>query len=131
MRRLTTRRLGAWLAAPLVLLTLAVTAVPAAAATKPPKVFGVYTVYGSYGKKSHQTFSMTLYKDHTGKDHFGDTIEWTLDGKNLTMHFNVGAGESTYLGTKRASGFSTKKAPGTLSNVNGGTGTWYAVKVAA
>ena len=127
MRRLGARRLGAWLCAPLVLLTLAVTALPAAAATT-PKVFGTYTVYGSYGKKSHQSFSLTLYKDHTGKDHFGDTITWTLDGKSLTMHFNIDAGEWTYLGTKRASGFNTAKNPGTLSNVNGGTGTWYAVK---
>jgi len=127
MRRLMTRRVGVWLSAPLVVLTLAVTAVPAAAAT--PKVFGNYTVYGSYGPKSHQTFSLTLYKDGTGKDHFGDTITWSLDGKKLTMHFNVDAGEWTYLGTKRASGFNTKKKPGTLSNVNGGTGTWYAVKI--
>jgi hypothetical protein len=125
------RRLSAWLIGPLALATVAVTAGPVAAATaKPLIVQGEYTVHGFYGKLGHpQVFSLTLYKNHTGTDHFNDTITWSLDGKNLTMVFDSGLW--TYHGLKRATGFSTAKAPGTLSNVHGGTGTWYAVKAPA
>jgi hypothetical protein len=35
----------------------------------------------------------------------------------------------TYLGTKSKAGFNNRAHPGTLSNINGGTGTWYAVRL--
>jgi hypothetical protein len=34
-------------------------------------------------------------------------------------------GLRTYLGTKSKAGFNNRAHPGTLSNINGGTGTWY------
>jgi hypothetical protein len=121
----------AWLIGLLALTTVAATAGAAAAAapTKPPVVQGVYTVSATYGKQAHpQTFSMTLYKNHTGTDHFGDTITWSVDGKSFTMVLDGGLW--TYHGTKHLGGFDTAAKPGTLENVNGGTGTWYAVRIA-
>lgn len=125
------RRLSAWLIGPLALATVALAAGPAAASTKAPVVKAEYTVYGNYGSKpSPQVFSLILYKNHTGTDHFNDTITWSVDAsKNLTMVFDNGLW--TYHGVLRANGISTKRNPGTLSNVNGGTGTWYAVKTVA
>ncbi|HEX4491355.1 MAG TPA: hypothetical protein VH914_09150 [Acidimicrobiia bacterium] len=121
------RRLSAWLIGPLALAAVAGMAGPVAAATtKPLAVQGQYVVYGSYNKKPRlQSFSLTLYKNHTGTDHFNDTITWSLDGKNLTMIFDKGLW--TYHGVKHVGGFNTVKKPGTLANVNGGYGTWYAV----
>jgi hypothetical protein len=123
------KRLSAWLIGPLMLTTLAVTAGPAAAsthrATKPEVVYGEYTAYGKYGSADYIPFSLTLYKDHTGTDHFNDDIVWSKSGRSITMVFDGGLW--TYLGTKTKTGLSKLKTPGTFSNINGGTGTWYAV----
>jgi hypothetical protein len=123
------RRLCAWLIVPLAIATLAVAANPAAAAPRTLTVKANYTVYAKYGpKQSPQTFSLTLYTNHTGSDHFGDTITWSVDAdKNFTMVLDDGLW--TYHGVMRAKGISTKRNPGTLSNINGGFGTWYAVKI--
>ena len=122
------RRLSAWLIGPLALATVAVAAGPIAATTT-PVVKANYTVHGYYGKHAReQDWAMTLYTNHTGSDHFGDTITWSVDAeKNFTMILNDGLW--TYHGIKRANGISTAKNPGTFSNINGGTGTWYAIKI--
>jgi hypothetical protein len=121
------KRLSAWLIGPLMITTLVVTAAPAFAAPARPKVVqGIYTAYGTFNGKDRQVFSLTLYKDHTGTDHFNDNIVWSLSGKDLTMVFDTDLW--TYHGTKRKSGFNTASAPGSLTNKNGGSGTWYAVK---
>src|ERR1044071_5563935 len=119
------RRLSAWLIGPLALATVAASAGAAAATTKPLVVKANYTVYATYGPNNvKQTFSLTLYTNHTGTDHFNDTITWSVDDlKNITMIFDGGLW--TYDGHMRRYGISSKKYPGTLSNSNGGTGTRY------
>ena len=126
------RRCFAWLVGPLMLATFAVAAVPASAATASPSVSagaiaGQYTAYAQYGNGKWVTFSLTLYRDHTGTDHFNDTIVWSTSYRNITMTFDDGLW--TYLGRKTRAGFNNARKPGTLSNVNGGSGTWYAVKL--
>ena len=123
------RRRSAWLIGPLALAMVAAAAIPSAATTKPLVVKAQYTVTGNYNTKPHtQVFSLTLYTNHTGTDHWNDTITWSVDAeKNVTMVLDDGLW--TYHGVMRANGISTKRNPGTLSNINGGFGTWYAVKV--
>jgi hypothetical protein len=125
------KRIAVWLVAPLMLASVGLTAGPASAVRARPSVGvhvpGEYTAYGKYGKNTEYTaFSLTLRADHTGTDHFNDTIVWSMSGRDLTMNFDDGLW--TYLGTKTRAGFNSAKNPGTLSNVNGGTGTWYAIK---
>jgi hypothetical protein len=125
------KRIAAWLVGPLMLVSTGVAANPASAATVRPSVGvhvpGEYTAYGKYGNNTkYISFSLTLRADHTGTDHFNDTIVWSMSGRDLTMNFDDGLW--TYLGTKTKAGFNSAKNPGTLSNVNGGTGTWYAIK---
>jgi hypothetical protein len=125
------KRIAAWLIGPLLLASIAVSAGPAAAGAHPavrPKVIaGEYTLYGKYGTSNHYIpYSMTLRIDHTGTTHFGDEIIWSTDAKDITMTFNNGLW--TYLGRKTRHGLNSLKNPGTLTNINGGTGTWYAIK---
>ena len=42
---------------------------------------------------------------------------------------DLNGGMWTYLGTKTRAGLNSLANPGTLSNINGGTGLWYAVKL--
>jgi hypothetical protein len=126
------KRLTAWLIGPLMLSTIAIAAVPASAATARPAVNpkgvpGNYTLYQKIGKKGYINFSMTLRADHTGTDHVNDTIIWKKSGKDITMTFDDGLW--TFLGTKTKAGLSSLANPGTMSNINGGHGTWYAVKL--
>jgi hypothetical protein len=127
------RRLAAWLIGPLMLSSVVFTAAPAVASPARPSlragtVAGQYTLYGKYGKsKTYIFYSLTLFKDHTGTDHVNDTIVWSTSGKDLTMVFDGGLW--TYLGHKTKAGFNSLASPGTLSNINGGTGLWYAVKL--
>jgi hypothetical protein len=126
------RRFSAWLVGPLMLAAVVAAAAPAGAATARPdvgvnRVAGQYTAYGKWDKKGYTPFSLTLNRDGTGTDLYGDTIIWTISGKDLQMTFDGGLW--TYLGTKSRAGFDNAKHPGTLSNINGGTGTWYAVKI--
>ena len=126
------KRLAAWMVGPLMLACAGMTAGPAAAATARPAVsavVGQYTAYGKYGTATNYIpFSLTLRADHTGTDHFNDNIIWSKSGKQITLNFNDGMW--TYLGTKTRAGISSLAVPGTLSNINGGTGTWYAIKIA-
>jgi hypothetical protein len=122
----TMKRLSAWLVGPLLFASIVVGATPAAASTT---VAGNYTAYGKWGTSTtYQAFSLTLYSNHTGTDHFNDTIVWSRSLKSITLVFDGGLW--TYLGTKTRTGISSLRYPGTLSNINGGTGTWYAVKIA-
>lgn len=127
------RRLAAWLIGPLMLSSAVFTAAPAVASTaspslRPSVVAGQYTLYGKYGtSQTYISYSLTLFKDHTGTDHVNDTIVWSTSGKDLTMVFDGGLW--TYLGHKTRTGFNNLANPGTLSNINGGTGLWYAVKL--
>jgi hypothetical protein len=126
------KRHALWLIGPLMLCFAVVAASPAAAATPRPSVgpavvAGNYTVHANFNNTGYQTYALTLYANHTGTDHYNDTIVWSLSGKNLTMNYDDGLW--TYLGTKTKAGFNNKRHPGTLSNINGGTGIWYAVKI--
>ena len=126
------KRIAAWLVGPLMLVGIGFAAAPATAATVRPlsevNVPGNYTAYAKYGTSTKWVaFSLTLRADHTGTDHFNDTIVWSISGKDLTMNFDDGLW--TYLGHKTRAGFNNKSNPGTLSNVNGGTGVWYAVRL--
>ena len=125
------KRLSAWLIGPLMLTTTAIVTGPASTATAstvvPHVVAGNYTMYEVWGPKGHDSFSMTLYRDHTGTDHFGDSIVWSLaDDKSFEMTFDDGLYH--YIGMKTRAGLNNARHPGTMSNINGGHGTWYAVK---
>jgi hypothetical protein len=125
------RRISALLLGPLLLATTALGAAPAGATTTRlagvNRVAGKYTAYGKFDKKGYLPFSLTLYRDGTGTDHFGDTIVWTITDKDLEMVFDDGLWH--YSGMKTRVGFNNLRHPGTASNINGGTGTWYAVKI--
>jgi hypothetical protein len=126
------RRFSAWLVGPLMLATIGAAAGPAAAAgarpsVSPGAIAGQYTAYGNYGDGKWVQFSLTLNRDHTGTDHFNDTIVWSTSGKDITMTFDDGLW--TYLGRKTKTGLNRLSVPGTLSNINGGSGIWYAVKL--
>jgi len=129
------RRFSAWLMGPLMVgaigVGLGVGAAPAGAAMAQPSVApgaiaGQYTMYAQYGDGKWVPFSLTLYRDHTGTDHFNDTIVWSTDGKDITMNFDEGL--STYLGRKSKAGLNSLRNQGTESDIGGGHGTWYAVK---
>jgi hypothetical protein len=124
------RRLSVWLIGPLLLATTVLSAVTAgpAAAVGVRRVAGDYTVYGKFDKdKPYTSFPMTLNRDGTGTDHFGDTIVWTITDRDLEMTFDDGLWH--YSGTKTRAGFNNIKHPGTATNINGGTFPWYAVKI--
>ena len=123
-----------WLAAFCVVAVAGLTTMPAGAAVPRPAavvmpavVAGNYTMHANFNGTGYQTFSMTLYSNHTGTDHYNDTIIWSVSDRNLTMTWD--AGLWTYLGLKTKTGFNKPRIPGTLSNINGGTGIWYAVKI--
>ena len=121
------KRFLALLVGPLMVASLSVAAAPAGASGA--RFVGDYTAYGKYGvSTSYIAFSLTLRADHTGTDHFNDNIVWSSDGRNITLDFNDGMW--TYLGHKTLVGICKRSAPCPLSNINGGTGTWYAIKIA-
>jgi hypothetical protein len=123
------RRFSAWLIGPLLLATTAFSAVTAgpASAVGVNRVAGDYTAYGKFDKKGYQPFSLTLNRDGTGTDHFGDTIVWTITDKDLEMTFDDGLWH--YSGTKTRAGFNNARHPGIATNINGGSFDWYAVKL--
>ena len=125
------KRMAAWLIGPLMVATIGFSAAPASAGAHPSVrdkvIAGEYTAYGKYGTSDkYIEFSLTLRLDHTGTTHFNDEVVWSTDGRNITMTFNNQMW--TYLGRKTRHGLNSLKNPGTLSNINGGTGTWYAIK---
>jgi hypothetical protein len=122
------KRFSAWLLGPLLVAALTFAAAPPAGASG-ARFVGDYTAYGKYGTSTKFiAFSLTLRADHTGTDHFNDNIVWSSNGKDITLDFNDGMW--TYLGHKTLVGICKRAAPCPLSNFNGGTGTWYAIKFA-
>jgi hypothetical protein len=123
------RRISVWLIGPLLLASTAFSAVTAgpAAAVGVNRVAGDYTAYGKFDKSGYTAFSLTLRRDGTGTDHFNDTIVWTITDKDLEMTFDDGLWH--YSGTKTRAGFNNAAHPGTATNSNGGSFSWYAVKI--
>jgi len=99
-----------------------------ASTVQPAVVRGNYTMYVNWnGSPGWMPFPMTLNRNHTGIDGFGDVITWSLSGKSLQMTFNGGGSSTQYFGTKTRTGFNRLASPGTMLS-GGSVGVWYAVK---
>jgi hypothetical protein len=126
MKRLAGLMIGASM-----LLAPMLTICPAgASAARPAVVKGHYTVLVHWdgGPPGYLPFAVTLNKNRTGFDDFGDSINWSLNGKNFQMAFS-GPNPATFVGTKTKAGFNKESKPGMVFSVPGPvTGTWYAVK---
>jgi hypothetical protein len=101
-----------------------------AGATADHPMVGSYRVHTNWNGAPPTPFTMTLNADGTVSSSDGDDGTWVQQGKNVTVSFYGGdggeSGGATFLGKKTARGFNSVARPGTMSNTEGGTGTWYA-----
>ena len=74
----------------------------------------------------HGTLGVVLNADGTGKlRRFGNAIAWTLAGTAFQMVI-AGGDPATFDGKVTAFGLNSRKHPGTMTNMAGDSGTWYA-----
>jgi hypothetical protein len=123
------KRVAALMIGALMLAAPVLTAGAAGASRVAPSVVKgnyIVLVHWNGGAPGYQSNPVTLNKDHTGHDNFGDVISWSLSGKSFHMSF-TGPNPAEYFGTKTRNGFNKESKPGTV--VDGpSNGTWYAIK---
>jgi hypothetical protein len=122
---------------PLVLATFAlagVGATSAVAADTPTVSFvGTYTVHVTIGT-AHEKGTLRINADGTAVDtQNGNVAHWKASGtggRTFTMKYHNAGISETFIGTYTKKGISTKKKPGSYSNNQGDTGTWYGIRTA-
>ena len=105
-----------------------------ATAVAPDVVAGTYNIFYKWSEMTtYAEDPITLHRNHTGTDTYGDAITWSLSGKTITIVFENSSFPgvtATYIGTKNRVGFSHQRNPGTMSNSSGDTGIWYGLTTA-
>jgi hypothetical protein len=93
-------------------------------------VFGVYVLHLDFGRGWERGPKVTLYTDGSGSSRSGWQVDWTQSGTSIKVNIFNASEVISCTGTLRATGISSKRNPGTLTDSLGDSGQCYGVKKA-